>query len=93
MMTASKITLAVLCARRSRRRGLAGAQFQVSLIHELGLGVPKSDLKAFMWCDIAAAGKQAEAIKAGHEVSQQLTKAQISAARKAASKWLVEHRN
>jgi len=75
-----------------RRRVLAGAQLQVNLIHKLGLGVPKNDWKAFMWYDIAATGKQAKAIKAGDEASRRLTKAQISAARKAVSKWLVEHR-
>ena len=69
------------------KQGNAFAQYNLGLMYAHGLGVPKDDVKAYKWWNLAAAEGDAGAKKNQAIVERKMTPAQIAEAQKLSSEW------
>jgi hypothetical protein len=81
--------------RRAAEQGSRFSQYQLGLMYSRGEGVPKDDVLAYMWLNLASAagdadGDREKAAKAREEVARALTPAQIGEAQKLAREWKPE---
>ena len=73
-------------------QGDADAQSMLGLMYDNGQGVPKDDVLAYMWRNLAAAGAsdadtRERAAKARDALATMMTPAQVTEAQKRASAW------
>jgi hypothetical protein len=91
---------AALWYRLAADYGLAGAQFNLGMMYVEGQGVPKDDVQALMWLDLAASqipalGKDQRnsTVDARDRVASKMTPQQIVEAQELAFEWKIEHRH
>ena len=73
--------------RKSSDQGYAKAQYGLGAMYLQGLGVPKNLVQAYMWWYLAGSQGNQDAAKAINDIKRKMTPAQISEAKKLASKW------
>jgi uncharacterized protein len=73
--------------KKSSDQGYVNAQYSLGVMYFQGLGVPKNLVQAYMWWYLAGSQGNQNAAKAITEIKGKMTPAQISEAKKLASKW------
>ena len=76
---------------KAAERGHAEAQYKVGFTYEKGIGVPKSNVDAYMWLDLAASQGDKIAAKRRDELAERMTPAEIAKAQKLAREWTKKH--
>jgi uncharacterized protein len=91
---------AALWYRLAADYGLAGAQFNLGMMYVEGQGVPKDDVQALMWLDLAASqlpgmgiNRRNSTVDARDRVASKMTPQQIVEAQELAFEWKIEHRH
>jgi uncharacterized protein len=72
--------------------GHAQSQYNTCYMYGAGEGVPKDDVQAWRWCDIAATAGDDKAASSRDVLAQRMTVAQLRQARAASQEWLAAHR-
>ena len=72
---------------RSAEEGDAIAQFNLALMYDNGEGVPKINLTAYVWFNIAAASGLERAIKIRSVMAERMTPSQIAEAQQPSTPW------
>src|SRR5208337_1323703 len=85
-------TMAMHLIRPLAEQGNTGAQTDLGVIYDSGLGVPQDYAQAHMWFSLAAsrapdAAVRGQAVKARDAVAAKMTPAQIAEAQRLASEW------
>ena len=74
--------------RKAAERGHAKSQFGLALMYEKGWGVPKDDVQAHTWSNLAAlTGKEPGAVKLRDILAENMTSTDISEAQRLAREW------
>ncbi len=68
-------------------QGDARAQAMVGLMYREGQGVPRDDVRAYQWFDLAAAGGQVDAARARDDLARRMAPDQIAEAHRLVSAW------
>jgi uncharacterized protein len=86
--------------RLAANHGLAGAQFNLGMMYVEGQGVPRDDVQAYMWLDLAASqlpalgtNQRNSTVDARDRVASKMTPQQIVEAQELAFEWKFEHRH
>jgi uncharacterized protein len=80
--------------RKAADQGDSGAQGTLGMLYTLGQGVPKSDVEAYFWLDLAAstAGpNQAQYIANRQNVGTRVTADELDAIHEREEKWKADH--
>ena len=80
--------------RKAADHGDAGAQGTLGILYSMGQGLPKSDVEAYFWLDLAAstAGpNQAQYIANRQNVGTRITADDLDAIHEREEKWKAEH--
>jgi Sel1 repeat len=72
---------------KAATHGLADSQFNLGILHENGMGVPKAPAEAYKWYALAAERGDPEAGKRRDVLSARLAAADIEALRMSVAKW------
>jgi len=90
---------AALWYRLAADYGLAGAQFNLGMMYVEGQGVPKDDVQALMWLDLAASqlpgmgiNRRNSTVDARDRVASKMTPQQILEAQELAFEWTAQRR-
>ena len=73
--------------REAAEQGYVGAQYNIGLIYANGAGVPKDDIAAYMWWNLAAAQGDEEARSNRSNIEKKMTPAQIAEAQQLSKNW------
>ncbi len=76
---------------KAAERRHAEAQYKVGFMYEKGIGVPKSNVDAYMWLDLAASQGDKIAAKRRDELAERMPPAEIAKAQKLAREWTKKH--
>ena len=77
--------------RKAAEQGHYFAQAMMSLMYDLGKGVPQDYVAAHMWFSLSAAKGQKKGPKNRDLVAERMTPAQIAEAQKLAREWWAKH--
>ncbi len=81
--------------RMAAEQGDADAQFSLGVMYELGEGVPKDYVRAYMWLELASLGSEGERQKRAARyrdlIAKEMTRQQVSDARRLAQDWEPRH--
>ncbi|NIM62514.1 MAG: hypothetical protein GTO30_12975 [Acidobacteria bacterium] len=77
---------------QAARRGQADAQRKLGLICANGTGVPRDDVQAYRWLNLAAAAGDTHAGNLRDDLSRRMTREQIAEAQRISSEWHSTHR-
>ena len=80
--------------RRAAEQGDVGAQGILSLLYSLGQGVPKSDVEAYFWFDLAAAvngPKQQQYAQNRQAIGTHITTDELDEIQERVAKWNATH--
>ena len=87
-------------ARPHCGHGLAGAQFNLGMMYAEGQGVPRDDVQAHVWLNLAATqlpalGKDQRntTVDARDRIASKMPPQQIGEAQELAVEWTIEHRH
>jgi uncharacterized protein len=69
----------------------AGTMLQLGLSCTVGITVPVDLVAAHKWFNVAAMLGNAEATRLRHEIAAQMSRAEITAAQRAARAWKTKH--
>ena len=73
--------------RLAAEQGLAGAQYDLGLQYLMGYGVPRDQVMAYLWFNLAAAQGDEHAAIFRDEVGKHMTPDQIAAAQRLTREW------
>ena len=73
--------------RMAAEKGHAGAQYNLGIMYEVGLGVPHTYVQAYMWHNLAANQGDEDAVSTRTKLAKKMTPAQIEEAEKLAREW------
>ena len=73
--------------RRNAERGRTDAQIHLGTLYFNGQGVPRDDVQAYMWYDLASATGNDEALRYRAILARRMTPGQIAEARQMAREW------
>ena len=86
---------AVKWFRSAAESGHASAQYNLAFMYAMGLGLPRNEVLAHMWFDLAALKGAAEVSKAAARgraaAAEAMSAAEVSQARRLAGEWLAKH--
>jgi TPR repeat protein len=80
--------------RKAAEQGDAGAQGTLGLLYSIGQGVPRSDVEAYYWLDLAAAVKgpnQAQYAANRQNVGARITADELAEVEERVAQWLAAH--
>lgn len=80
--------------RKAADQGDAGAQGTLGMLYTLGLGVPRSDVEAYFWLDLAASAKgpkQAQYAANRQNVGTRITADELEDVQQRVAKWKAAH--
>ena len=80
-------TPALSLLRKSADKGDADAQYRLGLMYAHGPDVPRDDVQADMWFNLAAGGGNDLAAKSRDRIEARMTPEQIAEAKKLAVEW------
>ena len=83
---------AIKWSRKAAEQGYAAAQFNLALMYDEGEGVPKDDVQAYMWFNLAAAQEYEDAAEHRDKLAEKMTPGQVAEAQRLASRWTEKHR-
>ena len=72
---------------KAATQGFARAQQSLGMLYNVGDGVSRDYVCAYMWYDLAAAGGDKAGAKLRDEIAEQMTPFQIRKAKKMAQEW------
>ena len=75
-------------AKKAAEQGDADAQKNLGMMYAHGRGVPKDDVKAYMFFNLAAAQGDKDAEKYREQIGEKMTQEQIAEGQKLAREWL-----
>ena len=78
---------AARCLRKVAEQGLAEAQVSLGTMYYEGRGVPKDNVQAHMWANLAATQGNKNAIKGRDFLEKSMTPAQLAEAQRLAREW------
>ena len=80
-------TAAVMRYRDAAERGEPGAQYKLGAMYQSGKGMPRDDVMAYVWFNLAASAGNLEALEGGEAVARRLTAAQMTEAQRLVRDW------
>ena len=84
---AQDFTAAVTWYRQAADKGNPDAQYNLGAVYASGKGVPRDDVTALMWLNLAASAGNQDALEEGYAVERRMSPAQVAEARKLAQAW------
>lgn len=80
-----------LAAEKNDRFVSDAPQFYLGLAYWKGEGVPKDEVLAYMWVNIASAGGNSTIIESRDKIAKNITPLQLQEAQKLTREWMSEH--
>ena len=78
--------------RKAAEQGHAGAQLKLSIFYNIGAGVGKDDVLAYMWADLAATKGYQNSAGFRDSIAKSMRPVQISKAQRLVREWMETHR-
>lgn len=77
--------------KESAELGHLEGQYNTCHMYSAGDGVPRNEVQAYMWCEIAARSGHRIAAENRDHISQRMSEEEIAQARKLADNWYAQH--
>lgn len=77
--------------RKAADQRLAPAQFFLGIVYGLGRRVPKDDVLAYMWLNLAASSGHKNTAESRDSLATLMTPEQVAEAQGMARRWFTEH--